>query len=99
MNTGAVELSIKVVDDETRLADTLLHELCHAAVCLLGDGKKHPGKYPGNCHSIIYIIAHHHVILTIAPHLTHSIYSNCYDIYVILYTEICSECGDMLVLL
>lgn len=44
--SSAIELSIKVVVDEQRLASTLLHELCHVAAWLI-DGERKPPHGPG----------------------------------------------------
>jgi len=38
---ASIELSVKVVDDEERLKNTLLHEMCHAASWIV-DGEKKP---------------------------------------------------------
>ena len=38
---ASIELSIKVVDDEVRIINTLLHEMCHAAAWVI-DGEKKP---------------------------------------------------------
>ena len=37
---AVIELSCKVIDDETRLRSTLLHEMCHAAAWVLDDVAK-----------------------------------------------------------
>ena len=39
---AAIELSIKVVDTEIRLQETLLHELCHAATWIIDGVRKPP---------------------------------------------------------
>lgn len=44
--TAVIELSTKVIDDESRLRSTLLHELCHAAAWVV-DGTMKPAH--GSC--------------------------------------------------
>jgi predicted SprT family Zn-dependent metalloprotease len=48
-----IELSIKVVDNEERLRNTLLHEMCHAAAFYI-DGERKPPH--GNCYIHFFII-------------------------------------------
>jgi predicted SprT family Zn-dependent metalloprotease len=45
IRTALVELSTKVIDNETRLRSTLLHELCHAAAWII-DGIAKPAHGP-----------------------------------------------------
>eukprot|EP01041_Mallomonas_annulata_P011300 gene11300-23643_t len=46
IKTAEIELSIKVIDSDQKLQDTLLHEMCHVAAFLL-DGVSKPPH--GNC--------------------------------------------------
>ena len=39
---AAIDLSIKVLDNERRLKETLLHELCHAATWIIDGVRKPP---------------------------------------------------------
>ena len=42
---ASMKLSVKVLDSDARLQNTLLHEMCHAAAWLL-DGQKKPPHGP-----------------------------------------------------
>ena len=41
-NLASIELSVKLIDDESRLQSTLMHEMCHAAAWLIDNVHKPP---------------------------------------------------------